>query len=173
MGDSSDNVISLTVRGVHTDPAVKEEAFRLWIEYGRSVRRVSERMGLEERTIYRWKAADKWEERRQQEAAAFIPGASVEGAIALRLAAYNAARRLQQLTYDNLENGTPLDDREVKSLVAIASIGGYAPNANRNPTDATLSGHQGESIPDFRVMSTDQLRDYEQQMRRVKRQSSP
>lgn len=169
-----DNVVSLTSRGKPTEPEVKEEAFRLWVSYGRSPKRVSEKLGIDERTIHRWRVADGWEERRQNEAAAFLPGATVEGAIALRLAAHNAAILLQQMTFEAMEHGTPIDDRQAKALTAIAQAGGYAPSHNTSPVDthtaAAIAGNAKQvKAEDVSGLSPDDLLRMEQDYRRKRR----
>lgn len=161
MGEIVSMPSKLTVSGRATDAEVREEAFRLWVAYGRSARRVAERLDCSPQTICNWRDSGNWEQRRQLEAQAFLPGATVEGAIALRLAAHNAAIRLQQITYDNLEHGTPIDDKEVKALTSIAAIGGYSPTGTKSPIDDKAKLNAPVEAPDFSALSLSDLRDLE------------
>src|SRR4030095_8847225 len=95
-------VVALTQQGRPTDQQTKDEAFRLWIEQGRSWTAVSRHTGIAVRTLHYWGEADNWEQRRATESAAFMPGKKVETAVALRLAAHNSAVKLQQISHDYL-----------------------------------------------------------------------
>ena len=161
MGEVTSIASKLTVRGRPTDEETREEAFRLWVAYGRSARKVAERLDCSPQTVCNWRDDGQWEQRRQLEAQAFLPGATVEGAIALRIAAHNAAIRLQQITYDNLEHGTPIDDKEVKALTSIAAIGGYSPTGNKSPIDDKAKLNAPVEAPDFSALSLSDLRDLE------------
>jgi len=161
MGEVTPIAPRLTTPGRDTSPEVKEDAFRLWVSYGRSAKKVAEQIGCSESTVHKWRVEEGWEQRRQLEAQAFLPGATVEGAIALRLAAHNAAIRLQQITYDNLENGTRIDDKEVKALTSIAAIGGYSPTGNKSPIDEKAKLNAPVEAPDFSALSLSDLRDLE------------
>src|SRR4030095_4892437 len=92
--------------GATTSPEVKAEAFRLWIECGRSWRQVSRLTDISESTLHHWANSDNWQARRLEAASSFLPGASAETAFALKLAAHNASLRLQQIAFEANEYGT-------------------------------------------------------------------
>lgn len=117
----------LVTVGRETDDEVKNEAFRLWIEYGRGWKRVSEATGIAIRTLHHWGTVDKWEQRRIEQAQAFMPGVGAETSFSLRLAAHNASRMLQQLSFDAVEHGVPLDLKQVQALTLIVDRGGFSP----------------------------------------------
>lgn len=155
-------IVPLTRQGADTPDDVKEDAFRLWIELGRSWRLVSRQTGIPERTLYTWGREGQWQERRQQEAQAFLPGAFAESAIALRLAAHNAAVRLQQIAYEAKELGIKPDRNEVQALSLIVDRGGFSPTgksetihhastpANDQPTIST----NGKSVSELMAIES-------------------
>lgn len=134
----SDTSLRLVQKGARPDPELKEQAFRLWIENGRSYRRVSEQLGCDERTIYRWADADNWQQRRLEQAQSFLPGANAETGFALKLAAYNASIRLQQLAFDANENGTDLDLKQIQALTLIVDRGGFSPVGSKTMAEPNL-----------------------------------
>lgn len=171
MTEKPATIVALTQQGRPTDQATKDEAFRLWIELGRSWTAVSNRCGIPVRTLHYWGESEQWEQRRLDLARSFMPGKKVETAVALRLAAYSAAVKLQQLANDSLELGTKLDHREIDALTKIAYAGGYSPTGNRNPVDGSDSiGDDQRQIPDFDNMTIQELRTYELSIRKRKHQ---
>lgn len=159
-------IVALTRKGAPTDQETKDEAFRLWIELGRSWVAVSRRCGIPESTLRNWGVTESWEQRRSDQARAFMPGKKVETAVALRLAAYSASIRLQQLSNDSLELGTKLDPKEVDALTKIVAAGGYSSIGSRSPLDGYDEVADTSPDPDFADMSIDQLRQYELSKRR-------
>lgn len=173
MSDRPANVVALTQQGRPTDQETKDECFRLWVELGRSWKAVSDRTGIAVRTLHYWGEAGDWERRRSDLAAAFLPGKKTETAIALRLSAHNAAIRLQQLSNDALELGTPIDYRQVDALTKIIAAGGYSSVGNRNPLEGLDKLASASTDIDFDAMTVEELREYEQQVKRKKRFESP
>lgn len=100
-------------------------AFRIWIEQARSYKRVSEIMEIPAPTIQSWAMAHDWEERRVAEASSFLPGASVETAVALRLGGLAAAQSLQQIAYDDLQGVEKANINRVRALSIIISHAGF------------------------------------------------
>lgn len=171
MDDRSDNNQRLVTVGRSPDPDLQNEAFRLWIENGRSARIVASAIGCDKRTIERWAKSEQWEQRRIEQAQSFLPGAKAETAFALKLAAHNAAIRLQQISFDAFERGTAPNLKEVQALTLIIDRGGYSPTGTRSPTDVNdpMSGAK-DDLPDFSQMTPQQLRTWEDaQRRRAKR----
>lgn len=117
----------LVRHGSATPVAVKDEAFRLWVELGRSFRLVADRTKVEDRTLRNWAVADQWEQKRADLANVMAPGMFLETSFSLKLAAHNAGKRLQQIAYDAAEHGTKPDRGEVDALTRIVDRGGHSP----------------------------------------------
>ena len=160
--DNPDKRLKLIGPGRPTDPALKDEAFALWVNMGRSTRIVAERLGCDPRTIQRWIAEDNWQDRRRQQAAAFLPGMQPETAVALRIAAHNCGIRLQQIAYDAAEHGIKPDLKEVTALTAIVDRGGYSPNAKDSPlrTDTHQSAPR-KRLADYASMTDEEIEESE------------
>ena len=157
---------ALVRKGADTDQETKDDAFRLWVELGRSWAATSRHTGIHESTLRNWGNVEGWEQRRADLASSFMPGRKIETAISLRLAAHNAAVRLQQLSYDALENGTKLDHKEVDALTKIVAAGGYSSVGSRDPLGAI--DHNPKSTKDrtkFRQLSSDELATKERRVR--------
>lgn len=137
---SNDNQTRLVMIGRETEIEVIQEAFRLWIENGRSTRVVAQTLGCDQRTVQRWAKDNQWEIRRIEQAQSFLPGARAETAFALKLAAHNAAIRLQQIAFDAAETGQAPNVKEVQALALIVDRGGYSPTGNKSPLDGSEIG---------------------------------
>lgn len=159
-----DNLVQLTQQGRPTDPAVKEDAFRLWVQYGRSVRLVSRQMNIEERTLFRWRNEERWEERRKDEAAAFLPGMFTESAIAARMAAHSASVRLQQIMYEAEAFGTKPDIKEVQALTLAMDRGGFSPTGTKGAPQVKTESTALERLPEIAALSDDELERLEQSL---------
>jgi hypothetical protein len=81
--------------------------------------------------VRNWAKADGWEQRRQSELQAALPGMRLESDVAGILAEHDARIRLQQIAHDAAHNGVKADHREVDALVKIVSI---APTSHAIPT---------------------------------------
>lgn len=159
------NSASLTINGKRTDQAVIDEALRLWIESGRSVRYVANRMDIPERTLHNWRVQHDWETKRLALASTIQPGLRAETAFGLQLAAHNAMKRLQQIALDALEGIEP-NDKEVKSLTAIVDRGGHHPTALRPPdTPALTATTKPTNTTDLSTASPDELMAREREYR--------
>ncbi len=133
------NVIALTQQGRPTPEETKDEAFRLWIAYGRSWKRVNEQTGIAVSTLHSWADNDNWEQRRHDQAAAFLPGMATETAIALRMGSHYASVRLQQIMYEAAEHGVKPDTKEVQALSLAIDRGGHSPVGNKTAPEIQLS----------------------------------
>jgi len=131
-------IVALTQQGRATDQETKDDAFRLWIENGRSWKRVNDLTGIPLRTLHDWGTADNWQQRRLEQAQSFLPGANAETGFALKLAAYNASIRLQQLAFDANENGTDLDLKQIQALTLIVDRGGFSPVGSKTMAEPNL-----------------------------------
>lgn len=157
----------LTTQGKQTDPDVIDECFRLWTSYGRSVRRVSEAMGIPESTLHLWRVQHQWEDRRASQAAAFLPGARAETAVALHLAGYSAAIRLQQIMYDAEANGIDPDPKVVQALTMAIDRGGFSPTGRNDPHSKAAGIRPSSQSTDD--MTDDELAHRERQLSGGKR----
>ena len=165
MDANTPRLVDLVRIGADTPEEVKEDAFRIWIELGRSWKRTSERTGIAVSTLHHWANVGDWQERRQREASAFLPGMMVETVLALRMAAHRAALRLQQLAYQAEEEGTPLNVKEVQALSLIIDRGGLSPVGNKTLPDVNLKGNETNTLADLAGKSPDELSRREQSFR--------
>ncbi len=83
----------------------KEDAFRMWVELGRSFRLVAERTTISNATLREWAKQDTWESKRQDLTLAVLPGMLAESAVALRMAGHSVAVRFQQIAQDAVDGG--------------------------------------------------------------------
>ena len=167
-------LVDLVVVGKPTDQDVKDEAFRLWVELGRSFAAVSRRTGINDATLGNWARTENWEQRRADSAAAFLPGKKVETAINLRLAAHSASVRLVEIGLDAVERGIKPDPKEVDSCVKMAAAGGYSSFGSRNPLDSLDSSLKGaEEVPDFNAMSHEEITAYQDSILRRSKRFAP
>ena len=122
-----------------TPQPIRDEAFRLWISYGRSWLAVARTLNCNEKTLREWGKQDNWEHRRQSDLVAALPGIRQESDVALLLAHHDACIRIQQIAHEAAHNGTKLDYRDVQSLTAIIDRGlrilGITPLTSSSPTD--------------------------------------
>jgi hypothetical protein len=146
---------ALVRHGARTDPKVKLACFRLWVENGRSYRRSSELSGIPEPTLRNWGVTEDWEQRRRDQAHAFLPGVTTESAIGLKLAAHNAIIRLQQIAFDAAEYATEPRLREVQALLGIVDRAGFSPIGARNPVEIATT--QPRKRTNFASLSPDEL----------------
>jgi hypothetical protein len=119
------------VKGQRTPDIVRDEAFRLWLSYGRSWVAAARVLDCDEKTLRRWGKEGGWEQRRQLELQAALPGMRLESDVAGILAEHDARIRLQQIAHDAAHHGVKADHREVDALVKIVSI---APTTHALPT---------------------------------------
>ena len=157
MDAQQENITKLTRMGAPTPQEIKDDVFRIWVEYGRSWALVSKQTGVEVRTLHNWAKADKWDERRAQEAEAFLPGTRTETAIAAQLARHNATVRLQQIAFDAKEHGKKPDLQEVQALKLIAQLGEKVQDVPR--------ASKPKQRRDYRTLDADQLSAAEREMR--------
>lgn len=162
MAEGSESIATLVRNGASTPVEVRDHAFRLWVQYGRSWKRTSDATGVEVRTLHNWSDRDQWETRRKDAAASFLPGLTTEGGISMRFAGHNAAIRLQQITYDRLEHNIPIDYREAKALVDIVKAAGLSidPTTTTAITPPNRSDH-----PDIRSANIEDVQARERQLR--------
>jgi transposase-like protein len=111
-------MMTLNLGGYHYSDREKEDAFRLWVELGRSFRLVAERLQIPDRTLRDWAKHENWEQKRSDLTLSVLPGMLAESAIALRMAGHSVAVRFQQIANDALD-GTPPSMSEVKALSMI------------------------------------------------------
>jgi hypothetical protein len=116
-GNSSIRVVA--GRGHKTPDIVRDEAFRLWLNYGRSWTAVARLIDCDESTLRRWGKADNWEARRLTELANALPGMRQEADVSREIASYEASIRLQQIAHDAAHNGIPPSVKEVDALTRI------------------------------------------------------
>lgn len=169
MSAETPKLVQLVSQGRETDQTVKDEAFRLWIGMARSWKRVSEQTGIAESTLRLWGQRENWEDRRKDAAAAFLPGVLTESALSLRMAAYYASVRLQQIMHDAAELGIPPDDREVKALGVAIDRGGFSPVGKSTGPEVTLTQPDQISVESLVGKSSDELMRLEEQFKARKR----
>lgn len=150
-------IVSLVRQGVETPKEVRDDIFRLWVEYGRGWKRVADQTGIAIRTLHDWAEKDQWEQRRLDNAEAFMPGAKAETAIAAQLARHNATVRLQQIAFDAKEHGKKPDLQEVQALKLIAQLGEKVQDVPR--------ASKPKQRRDYRTLDADQLSAAEREMR--------
>lgn len=163
MGTQLAELGSLVRHGAPTDQAVKDEAFRLWIEYGRSWKRTSEATGIGESTLHLWAERENWQEKRAAFASVAAQGYLTETAFSRQAAAHYATIRLQQLAYDEAVNGIKADLNTVKAMTLIASLDVNARSIKAGPAEITPP--QSTETAELRNLSPDELMLREQQAR--------
>ena len=129
---------TLLKRGSRTPDIVRDEAFRLWLAYGRSWVAVSRVLGCDESTLRKWGKAENWEQRRVTELAAALPGMRRESDVSLLIARHDASIRLQQIAHDAAHNGIAPNHKEVVSLSLIVDRGTLVQPAHQPPHDDDL-----------------------------------
>jgi hypothetical protein len=124
--------------GYHYNQAIKEEAFRMWVELGRSFRLVAARLDVPERTMRDWAKSEDWEQKRSDLTLAVLPGMLAESAVALRMAGHSVAVRFQQIASDAVDGVKP-DFQEVRSLDMILKHSGASLSRGIDPDSGLVA----------------------------------
>lgn len=116
----------------------RARCFRDWIRYGRGWAAVSAASGVPVDTLEYWAKVDRWEERRRDEADAFMPGLGAETAANLRLAGHAASALILQRVQASVDGGPSLDPREMRALGLVIQHAG-ASLARVDPDSGALN----------------------------------
>lgn len=124
--------------GYHYSDQQKEDAFRTWVELGRSFRLVAERVQIPQRTLRDWANFEDWEGKRSDLTLAVLPGMLAESAVALRMAGHSVAVRFQQIAQEALDGITP-NEKEVKALSLIILHSGVSLTKGFDPSTGMIA----------------------------------
>lgn len=141
----------------------KEGAFLLWrISCGRSIRKVAELSGINERTLYHWRDTLAWRQRADEyDNEDFGASRSATAAIVVNQVVNSVLTAVE--IRDNKDNDPKV---RLASAQWLAGLAGVSPVSKIETAVTDKREAVIEAAPDFSQMTVEQLREYELQHKR-------